>query len=496
MRPKKKIEKSEKTKKPMEKPKLKLHMAPMKKISVVPQFSDSDSGSGSARDPSPPTSDSEEERKTVQAKKTEEAKKKIEGLKKKKTEEAKKKIEEEAKKKTEEAKKNTEEENTEEEQKSKKRRRNFGLILTEQQETDMGEWLYLKTMKEYKDIAKKNQLWAEKAVELNLESGKLLKTWYDSIRTRVGKLNSTKSGSAAKSKTDRDVFIEQTFGFLASNICRRKGRTAVSLSQAQSSQPEAQSSGSEMEMEEQQEEEVEGLSPQGTSTPDVPTLQKGGRGKVKGVSKRMAIQPMEEDDVLVHLRAQQQQASHMRGEIQTILNSEKQSTTQAWGNWMAAMADEVDPNLRPQLYRQSLEMMLGFQESSKTQQPQPNQPKPPRQQQQHQQQQQQHQTVNYYDLAVPDQQQNWHHVAGPWETAQPTAGQNTPEPVYQQQEQPPRSNSMPNIATSIGNISGLSDLLPDQWTMNNDPVWMCDSMNVSVLINMLFTQNILCSSFI
>ena len=78
----------------------------------------------------------------------------------------------------------------------------------------MGEWLrnnpciYQKTLKTYKDTGKNTSLWAEKATDLNLESGKLLKTWYESIPTTVGKLQDGKSGSAAKGRIERDVFIE------------------------------------------------------------------------------------------------------------------------------------------------------------------------------------------------------------------------------------------------------------------------------------------------
>ena len=64
--------------------------------------------------------------------------------------------------------------------------------------------LYTKSMKEYKDTAKKIDLWNSKAAELDLESGPLLKTWYESVRTKVGKLSDKKSGSATKDMTDRD----------------------------------------------------------------------------------------------------------------------------------------------------------------------------------------------------------------------------------------------------------------------------------------------------
>ena len=110
------------------------------------------------------------------------------------------------------------------------------LVLSDEQEMELADWLkenpmlYTKSMKEYKDTARKIDLWNSKAAELDLESGPLLKTWYESVRTKVGKLSDKKSGSATKDMTDRDTFLMQNFGFLASHIARVKGRPACSVS--------------------------------------------------------------------------------------------------------------------------------------------------------------------------------------------------------------------------------------------------------------------------
>ena len=78
------------------------------------------------------------------------------------------------------------------------------LVLSEEKELEMAEWmrrhafLYSKGMKEYKDSGKKNRLWQEKAEDLGVESGALLKVWYESVRTKVGKISDKKSGSAHK----------------------------------------------------------------------------------------------------------------------------------------------------------------------------------------------------------------------------------------------------------------------------------------------------------
>ena len=57
-----------------------------------------------------------------------------------------------------------------------KRKRNFGLILSQNQEVDLAEWiranpmLYVRTMTAFKDGKKKKDLWADKAEEMEVES--------------------------------------------------------------------------------------------------------------------------------------------------------------------------------------------------------------------------------------------------------------------------------------------------------------------------------------
>ncbi len=116
----------------------------------------------------------------------------------------------------------------------KKRRKN--LILTEELELNLADWLrchpeiYSKRLPAFKDIAKKERLWEKKAAELQLESVTMLKTWYNSIRTRIGKLGKTKSEAPAKELTERDLFLRSSFGFLSEHIARKRGQTACRVS--------------------------------------------------------------------------------------------------------------------------------------------------------------------------------------------------------------------------------------------------------------------------
>ena len=58
----------------------------------------------------------------------------------------------------------------------------------------------------------------------------MLKTWYESVRTKVGKISDKKSGSGTKDMTERDTFLMAHFGFLSGHISRIRGRTACSVS--------------------------------------------------------------------------------------------------------------------------------------------------------------------------------------------------------------------------------------------------------------------------
>ena len=66
--------------------------------------------------------------------------------------------------------------------------------------------LYSKRLAGYKDTAAKERLWAEQARQINCTS-KELQTWYDSMRTKLGKLKKamTKSGQAADGFTATEL---------------------------------------------------------------------------------------------------------------------------------------------------------------------------------------------------------------------------------------------------------------------------------------------------
>jgi hypothetical protein len=379
-----------------------------------------------------------------------------------------------------------------------KRKRQPATIMSEQDEATLAEWLrgheciYRKAKKQYKDSAHKASLWADKAKEMKLESGALLQTWYNSIRTRVGKLYKERSGAAAKEMSDRDKFIWANFSFLADHITRTKGRTAFSLMpmtavpSTQESIGAVEDSGSEVE------EDEEELEPSGPSEVAAPTSTSGGRGKIKGKSAKRTGVPTSDptEQVMQQLYSQQQDAGRIVGDIGNILHRDRDrdsmSCDDAWGMWMGKLASKIDERLHPEMYQKCTTIMMDLITSSRSLPPlqtpvsvivQPLQPLDPQPLQQPDQQQQQATTL--MDLIPPlrplqsrhgqqhtqqhKQQQQQQQQGGSqwtstypganWDTNMPTSGEPIAMPM-------PRPSSTPNLSqSSYPNISGFSDLL-------------------------------------
>ena len=65
---------------------------------------------------------------------------------------------------------------------------------------------------------KKDDLWQDQAQAIGVVDGKTLKTWYESLRTRWGKMDEKKSGQASPDFTERDKWVWEKFQFLRGHI--------------------------------------------------------------------------------------------------------------------------------------------------------------------------------------------------------------------------------------------------------------------------------------
>jgi hypothetical protein len=115
------------------------------------------------------------------------------------------------------------------------KKRKFHAPLTDDEEEQMIDWLrdhpelYNRKLKSYKDIRAKEAHWMDIAAILGRDVH-YLKTWYQSIRTRFGRLRKKKSGDGAADHTDRDAWILRCLDFLAPHIVEVRSRAAVSVS--------------------------------------------------------------------------------------------------------------------------------------------------------------------------------------------------------------------------------------------------------------------------
>ena len=78
----------------------------------------------------------------------------------------------------------------------------------------------------FHDRQKKEALWAEISAELKLQPFGV-RRWFESQRTRYGKLSKLQSGQAPRKMTKRQSWVYQQMGFLKTHI-RRKGASRSS----------------------------------------------------------------------------------------------------------------------------------------------------------------------------------------------------------------------------------------------------------------------------
>lgn len=254
--------------------------------------------------------------------------------------------------------------------------------------------------------------------------------------------------------------------------------------------------------------------PRSTAPATAPmSVSKAGFGKNKGGKRKVPERSDDDTETLLQQLAEQQRHnSRIQGNIENLLSQDQLSTTAAWGAWMGSLANRIDPRLHRQMYKDAINMMMDFVDSSRllpplqaplpaVQQPtqqqlQPNPQTAPQQeppqfyvdQQPGMSYQQpaasyddQQPTTSYVDMIAPPPTQppmydRGHQsdtgtsvpqaYLGSWNTEMPTSGQSTASASFPS-NMPPRPASTPNMSqTSIRNISGLSDVFNAMNTPN------------------------------
>ena len=97
------------------------------------------------------------------------------------------------------------------------------------------EILWNRSKEEFRNRREKEHLWSQKAQELGIDS-KYLTTWYESLRTRYGRLRKKEKGKSGDGRvdtsmwTDRDKWVLESFKFLSDFVGEVPSRTLQSVS--------------------------------------------------------------------------------------------------------------------------------------------------------------------------------------------------------------------------------------------------------------------------
>ena len=91
-----------------------------------------------------------------------------------------------------------------------------------------------KTNDSFKDKQKKERLWEQLAATRNLPV-KTVKKWFDTQRTRYGKLTQMKSGQGAEKSTEQQTWLKDSFSFLRTLFIRKGGSMSSAFKSSQRS---------------------------------------------------------------------------------------------------------------------------------------------------------------------------------------------------------------------------------------------------------------------
>ena len=103
--------------------------------------------------------------------------------------------------------------------------------------------LYDKEHSRFHDRNRREALWAEISAELKLQQFDV-RRWFESQRTRYGKLSKLQSGQALREMTKRQSWVYQQMGFLKTHIRRKGGKRSSGFEASPNTSRQDKSRGS------------------------------------------------------------------------------------------------------------------------------------------------------------------------------------------------------------------------------------------------------------
>ena len=230
--------------------------------------------------------------------------------------------------------------------------------------------------REFKDVSKKNKIWAQKSTEFGVDVA-ILKTWVDSMRTRLGKLTRPKSGDAPIEHTERDYWIIDKFDFLTKHIPRMPRRQLGGLKTKTASSTLQPTEQPESEHEEEDDdfmvyaEAVPSTStdpfapaqplPTTSSTTTVTPTPTTSKKATKKTSRTPPEVVQQELATLRRMVEQHQTTADIQTTIKDMMQQMQDDNTMigSWCRWLSTMVStQVDPSLHNIFVQRSFEMVM------------------------------------------------------------------------------------------------------------------------------------------
>lgn len=230
----------------------------------------------------------------------------------------------------------------------KKKGKNKPLQLTDEQEADLAEWvmqhqfLFDRSSGEWLNFEKKDRLWQIKAAEYQVD-WKALVTFYQSMRSRVGKLTDVKSGDGAPKRSPRDKWILQIWGYMESTINRIEREPAVSLKKSKTKKKT--------------------LPPIEDTYCDISENEEDDEEEQTRKKKKSSHETTTEE--LLLQRSNQNEALLTR--LETIIDKSQRKTPRAaWAQWMGSQMEDIHESIWEEFTDTTYDVMKSFLRRSRT----------------------------------------------------------------------------------------------------------------------------------